>query len=128
MADIDPKAIAAFLLIGLLSPLLSYGAHRLIDGYRTRKAVAFLEADPLVFEGSRFRKLLTPDGAQLMGPGRVASIEPGRVLAASSDGSVFVPFDPLEFKSMYPHWLSDSEAPGPWPLPRPGGRREEPYS
>ena len=127
MGDIDPRAIAAFLLIGLCSPLLSYGAHRLIDGHRTRKAVAFLEADPLVFEGSRFRKLLTPDGAQLMGPGRVESIEPGRVLVASSDGSVLMPFDPLEFKDAYPHWLAaDSGAPAPGPLP--SGRREEPYS
>ena len=127
LAEIDPRAIAAFLLIGLLSPLLSYGAHRLIEWHRTRKAVAFLTQDPLVFEGSRFRKLLTADGAQLMGPGRVESIEPGRVLAASSDGAVFVPFDPLEFKSAYPHWIvTESEAPAPRTLPV--GRREEPYS
>ena len=131
MGDIDPKAIAAFLLIGLCSPVLSYGAHRLIDRYRTRKAIAFLEADPLVFEGARFRKILTADGVQLMGPGRVESIESGRVLAASSDGSVLVPFDPLEFKSAWPHWLAaDSEAPASRPLPSGQARirREEPYS
>ena len=129
MADIDPKAIAVFLLIGLCSPLLSYAAHRLIDGYRTRKAVAFLEADPLVFEGSRFRKLLTADGAQLMGSGRIESIEAGRVLVASSDGSALVPFDPLEFKSMYPHWLSaDPAADQSRPLPPAQIRREESYS
>lgn len=125
MGDIDPKAIAAFLLIGLCSPLLSYGAHRLIDRHRLRKAVAFLEADPLVFEGSRFRKLLTADGGQLMGPGRIVEIEPGRVLVASSDGSALVPFDPLEFKSMYPHWVSGRGEPALAPA---APNTEEAYS
>ena len=123
MAEVDPKAIAAFIAIGLFSPVLSYWAHRLIDGHRTREAIKFLEADPLVYEGSRFRKILTADGAQIMGPGRVASIEPGRVLVASSEGSVLVPFDGLEFKSMYPHWLDASAEPGSAPA-----RREESYS
>lgn len=125
MADIDPKAIAAFVLIGLLSPVLSYWAHWLIDRHRTRKAIQFLEADPLVFEGSRFRKILTADGGQLMGSGRIVSIEPERVLAGSSDGSVLVPFDALEFKSMYPHWLDGTDAES---RPVPVARPEEAYS
>lgn len=102
----DLKAILVFVAIGFFSPVLGYWAHLLINWSKTRRARKFLEADPLVFEGSRFRKLLAPDGGQLMGPGRIESIEPGRVLAASGDGSVRVPFDALEFKSMYPHWLS----------------------
>ena len=131
MADIDPKAIAAFVLIGLLSPVLSYWANRLIDRHRTRKAVEFLEAEPLVYEGAEFRKLLTADAAQLLGPGRVVSIEPGRVLVASSDGAVRVPFDPVEFKSAYAHWLDPGSAPGAagrGPLPAPAASREETYS
>lgn len=119
MAEIDPRAIAAFVLIGLLSPVLSYWAHLLIDRHRTRQAIAFLEADPLVFEGARFRKILTPDGAQLMGAGRVVCIEPGRVLVATADGDALLPFDGLEFKAMYPHWLGgESQA---LPAPRDGG-------
>ena len=124
MADVDPKAIAAFVLIGLFSPVLSYWAHRLIDRHRVRKAIEFLEKDPLVFEGSRFSKILTADGGQLMGPGRVVSIGSDRVLVASSDGSALVPFDGLEFKSMYPHWKG-AEAPGALPPP---ARSEEAYS
>lgn len=129
MADIDPKAIAAFVAIGLLSPLLHYWAQRLIDSHRTRKAIEFLEADELVFEGARFRKLLTGDGAQLLGPGRVVSIGRDRVLVASSDGAVQVPFDGVEFKAAYPHWLAanpdsgpgGAAGPGPALPPRPGG-------
>ena len=124
MADIDPKAIAAFVLIGLFSPVLSYWASRLIDRHRTRKAIEFLEADPLVFEGARFRKILTPDGGQLLGPGSVESIEPGRVLVVSSDKSVRIPFDGPEFKAVYPQWLAASD--GDQALPAP--RREESYS
>ena len=123
MADIDPRAIAAFVLVGLASPLLHYWASRLIDRHRTRKAIEFLEADPLVFEGARFRKLLAPDGGQLLGPGSVESIEENRVLVISSDKSVRIPFDGPEFKAAYPHWLASGESP---PLPAP--RREESYS
>lgn len=114
----DLKAILVFVAIGLASPVLGYWAHLLIDWHRTRKAQQFLEADPLVFEGSRFRKLLTADGGQLMGPGRIAEIEDGRLLAVSNDGSACVPFDAQEFKSMYPHWLRpDPEASGPQAAP-----------
>lgn len=124
MAEIDPKAIAAFVLIGLLSPVLNYWAQRLILRHKTRKAIEFLEADPLVFEGARFRKLLSGDGVQLLGQGRVASIQPGRVLVESSDGAVQMPFDGLEFKAAYPHWLA---AP-PGLQPTAPGPREESYS
>ena len=130
MADIDPKAIAAFLLVGLLSPLLGYWAQRLIDRHRTRKAIEFLEADPLVYEGARFRKLLTGEGAQLLGPGRVVSIEPDRVLVESSDGAVRVPFDGVEFKSAYPQWLAGDPDPAMPARPSPdiGPRLEDSYS
>ena len=125
----DPKTIAAFVAAGLSAPVLGYLAHCLIDWHKTRKAHAFLEADPLVYEGARFRKLLTAEGGHLMGPGRVVAIEPGRVLVQSSDGAVSVPFDGVEFKSMYPQWLegSDSAAAAPGLPPRPSGR-EEAYS
>ena len=121
----DPKAILAFAAVGLASPVLGYAAHLLIHWHKTRQAVRFLEADPLVYEGSTFRKILTADGGQLMGPGCIESLEPGRVLAASSDGAVHVPFDPLEFKSVYPHWVSGPGAKPPGQMP-PG--REESYS
>ena len=126
MADIDPKAIAAFLLIGLLSPVLNYWAQRLILRHKTRKAIEFLEADPLVYEGAQFRKVLSVDGVQLLGPGRIVSIEPNRVLVASSDGAVLVPFDGVEFKSAYPQWLNASGAPESRPAP--AARPEEAYS
>ena len=126
MGSVDPAAIAAFLLIGIISPLLGYAAHLMIGRHKTRQAIRFLEEDPLVFEGSRFRKILTADGGQLMGPGLIESIEPGRLVAISTDGSVRVPFDAVEFKSVYPHWLGAASAPAP-DAGRPGSR-EEAYS
>lgn len=127
MADVDPKAIAAFVLVGLASPGLAYVARVLIGWHETRQARKFLERDPLVFEGSKFRKLLTADGVQLMGAGRIAEIEGGRLLAVSSDGSASVPFDVREFKSMYPHWLG-ADGSETLPAPVPGSAREESYS
>ena len=130
MGDIDPKAIAAFMAVALASPVLTYIAHALIDWHKTRKAQAFLEADPLVFEGARFRKLLNADGTQLIGAGRIVEMDGGRLLAASDDGA-FVPFDAPEFKSMWPHWLPPEESgpgSGGQPAPVPGSAREESYS
>ena len=127
----DPRAIAAFILAGLLSPLLGYGAHRLIHWHKTRQAHKFLDDDPLVFEGARFRKLLAPDGGQLLGAGKIVEIESGRVLVASSDDSVQIPFTGVEFQSMYPHWLVADAGPGRGALPAPnrtGAAPEEAYS
>lgn len=130
----DIKAIAVFILVGLFSPVLGYWAHLLIQRHKVRAAAAFLEADPLVFEGSRFLRLLNADGSQMMGPGRIAEIEGGRLLAVSSDGSARVPFDALEFKSMYPHWADpgpggdDRGEPGLDPELSPGPDGEETYS
>ncbi|MYI74933.1 MAG: hypothetical protein F4057_06335 [Acidobacteria bacterium] len=135
----DIRAIAAFVLVGLASPVLAYAARALIDRHRTRAAQKVLDAAPLVFEGSRFRKLLAAGGAQLMGAGRIVEMERGRLLAAGDDGAL-VPFDALEFKSMWPHWLPGeargSGAPGALPAPAasqgpgpgPGSAREEAYS
>ncbi|MDE0109911.1 MAG: hypothetical protein OXN96_19065 [Bryobacterales bacterium] len=110
MGDVDPKAIAAFVLVTLASPVLGYWAHALIAWHKTRKAHDFLDADPLVFVGARFSRLMTPDGAQLLGAGRVELIERGRVLVSVADGTALVPFTGVEFQSMYPLWL-DASAP-----------------
>lgn len=105
MGDVDPAAIAAFVLIGLASPVLGYIAHALIAAHKTRQAHKFLDADPLVFPGARFSRMMNPAGAQLLGAGRVELIEPGRVLVSVADGTALVPFTGVEFQSMYPLWL-----------------------
>ena len=117
----DPKAIAAFVLIGVFSPVLGYLAHIFISWHKTHKAHKFLRESPLVFEGARFCKILTPDGGQLIGAGQIVEMEPGLVLVASRDGSVQIPFTGVEFQSMYPHWLhagqESGEAAGDPPAP-----------
>ena len=112
MADVDPKAILAFVLVGLASPGLGYLAHIWIGAHKARMAHEFLDADPLVFVGARFSRLMTPDGAQLLGSGRVELIERGRVLVSVADGTALVPFTGVEFQSMYPLWLHGEPGPG----------------
>ena len=95
----DPKAVAAFVAVGLASPVLGYLAHLLIALAKTRQAHQRLEAEPLCFQGSRFRRLLSPSGVQLMGAGRIARLEAARVLAVSDDGAS-TPFTTLEFAAL----------------------------
>ena len=97
----DPKAIAIFVLVGLFSPILGYIAHLLIDKAKVRKAHQRLEQEPLVFEGSRFSRLLCSAGTQLMASGRILRLEPGRVLVGSDDGRRMT-FSGQEFESMHP--------------------------
>lgn len=111
----DLHAMLLFAAIAVASPVLGYAGHCLIDRYKIRQAHRFLEAEPLIYEGARFRKLMTREGAQLLGPGRIESLEEGRVLVASSDGAVRIPLDGPEFKDAWAHWLEPEESGLPAP-------------
>lgn len=104
----NPEAIAAFVAVGVASPLLGYVAHLLIDVAKVRKAHRALEAEPLVFEGSRFSRLLCAAGTELMGPGQLLKLEPGRVLVGTDDGRR-MPFTGQQFQAMHPEWITTDQ-------------------
>ena len=101
----DPSSIAVFLGTTLASPLLVWMMHQLIDKAKVRKAHKRLRDEPLVFEGSRFSRLLGAAGTPLMGPGKIARLEPGRVLVVSDDGW-WMTFTGQEFEAMHPQFVA----------------------
>lgn len=101
-------ALFAFIVFGALSPILGWCAHLLVDWAKTRKAHAALEKEPLVFEGSRFERLLSREGAELLGPGRLLKLEPGRVLVGTDDGRRMA-VSGVDFHAMRPQWVTTDQ-------------------
>lgn len=104
----DLASILVFAGTALVSPILGWLAHLCIDKAKVRKAHRRLRDEPLVFEGSRFSRLLGAAGTQLMGPGRIARLEPGRVLVVSDDDA-WMTFTGQEFEAMHPQFAASQD-------------------
>ena len=125
----ETPELIAFVAFGLLSPILGWLAHLVIDKAKVHKAHKRLDDEPLVFEGSRFRRLLCTAGSTLMGPGMIAELELGRVMVVSDEGDRMT-FSGQEFEAMHPVWTwTDQDlAEGADELPAPARRKEKPFS
>ena len=105
------ESILVFAVTALAAPVLGWVAHLFIDAAKVRKAHRRLETEPLVHEGARFRQLLSDGGAPLMGPGRIARLQRGRVLVVADDGREMT-FTGQEFEAMHPQFDRGGDDPG----------------
>ncbi|MDE0382404.1 MAG: hypothetical protein OXI22_00840 [Defluviicoccus sp.] len=123
----DLSSILVFAGTTLASPLLVWIMHQLIDKAKIRKAHKRLRDEDLIHEGARFSRLLGAAGTQLMGPGRIVSLEPGRVLVVSDEGA-WMTFTGQEFEAMHPQFVAapqqDAGPEGSPNLPPGAGGRE----
>ena len=116
----DLHAVLIFAGTALAAPVLTWLAHLFITAAKNRRAIMILRAEPLVFEGARFTRMLSKAGVLLMDRGRVTAMTRKRIECRDDDGAVMT-FTPRELVDAWPLW--DGGDAGSDLPPRPHYRR-----
>lgn len=104
----NPEAIATFLSVGLLSPVLAWLASIFIAMQKNRRAYVRLREAPIVFPGSHFSALYE-NGVLIMSGGKIQSLEKSAVTLVRHDGSHRMVLTCAEFEAMHPHWTTSDD-------------------
>ena len=121
----DLHAVLIFAGTALAAPVLTWLAHLFITAAKNRRAILILRAEPLIFEGAQFSRLLTREGVLLMGPGRVTSMTRKRIECRSGDDEL-IRLTPREMVDAWPLWTGRAREASPDLPPGayvPGGKR-----
>ena len=104
----DSAAAASFVAFGLLSPVLAWLANIFIGMQKNRRAYVALREAPIVYPGSHFSALFE-NGANIMGAGRIQSLEKSCVTLESTDGPHRMLLTCVEFQAMHPYWTTTDD-------------------